>query len=58
MLILSRKVGEAIRIAEDIVLVVREVKGERVKIGIEAPALVRVLRGELLANPLTVQAAT
>ena len=58
MLILSRKVGEAIRVATDIVIVVREVNGERVKIGIEAPKLVRVLRRELLGKPLTVQGTT
>ena len=47
MLILSRKSGERIRIADDIVIVVREIKGNRVSIGIEAPKPVCVLRGEL-----------
>ncbi len=57
MLILSRKVGEAISIAEDIVIVVQEVKGKQVKIGIEAPAWAPVLRGELLGKPVTDQAS-
>jgi len=49
---------EVDRIAEDIVIVVREVKGDRVKIGIEALKLVRVLRGELLGKALTAKNAT
>jgi carbon storage regulator len=48
MLVLSRKVEERIRIAEDIVVVVTAIQGDRIKIGIEAPKSVRVLRGELL----------
>jgi carbon storage regulator len=48
MLVLSRKVGERIRIAEDIVVVITAIKGDRIKIGIEAPESVRILRGELL----------
>ena len=47
MLVLSRKVGERIRIAADIVVVVTAIQGDRIKIGIEAPKSVRVLRGEL-----------
>jgi carbon storage regulator len=47
MLVLSRKVGERIRIAADIVVVVTAIQGDRIKIGIEAPKTVRVLRGEL-----------
>ena len=46
MLVLSRKVGERIRIAADIVVVVTAIQGDRIKIGIEAPKSVRVLRGE------------
>jgi carbon storage regulator len=58
MLVLSRKAGEAIRIAEDIVIVIQEVKGDRVKISIEAPRRVRVLRGELLGTPPSVVGRT
>jgi carbon storage regulator len=49
MLILSRKIGEQIRIASDIVVVVKAIQGDRIKIGIEAPKTIRVLRGELQA---------
>lgn len=51
MLVLSRKVGEAIRIGTDIVIIVRQIKGDRVSVGIEAPITIRVLRGELQALP-------
>ncbi|MCB9655360.1 MAG: carbon storage regulator [Deltaproteobacteria bacterium] len=47
MLSLARRPGQKIRIGEDIVLVVREIRGRQVKIGIEAPAEVRVLREEI-----------
>lgn len=47
MLSLARRPGQKIRIGEDIVLVVREIRGRQVKIGIEAPSHVRVLREEI-----------
>jgi carbon storage regulator len=47
MLVLSRKPGEKVRIGPDITLTLIEVKGNRVRIGIEAPDQVCVLRGEL-----------
>ncbi len=47
MLSLARRLGERIRIGEDIVLVVREIRGKHVKIGIEAPPHIRVLREEI-----------
>lgn len=47
MLVLSRKSTEIIHIGEDIVIKVIETKRNGVKIGIEAPSHVRVLRGEL-----------
>lgn len=47
MLILSRRVNEKIIIGEDIVLSVIEVRGDQVKIGIEAPRDVKVFREEV-----------
>ncbi len=47
MLSLARRPGQKIRIGEDIVLVIREIRGRQVKIGIEAPPEVRVLREEI-----------
>jgi carbon storage regulator len=48
MLVLSRKVGERIVICGDIVVEVLELKGNRVRLGIQAPAGAAILREELL----------
>jgi len=42
-----RKAGERIRIGDNITIVVNRVVGSRVSVGIEAPANVRIVRGEL-----------
>ena len=47
MLVLSRKVGESIEIAGGIRVTVSEVKGGRVRLSIQAPPEVRVLRKEI-----------
>jgi carbon storage regulator len=47
MLVLSRKVGETIRIGDDVIIRLTRVVGGRVSMGIEAPPQVRILRGEL-----------
>ncbi len=47
MLVLSRKVGEQIVIGDNITIVVNRVAGNRISLGIEAPANVRIVRGEL-----------
>ena len=47
MLVLARKKSEMIQIGEDIVIKVIHAGKNTVKIGIEAPARVRVLRAEL-----------
>ncbi len=54
MLVLTRKIDEAIRIGDDIKITVLRVKGNTVRIGIEAPREVRVVRGELDALSSTV----
>jgi carbon storage regulator len=48
MLVLSRKPGETIIIGDDIVVTVVSINGNRVKLGIEAPAEVSIKRRELL----------
>jgi carbon storage regulator len=50
MLVLTRKVGERIVIADDILVEVLEVVGSRVRIGIKAPSGVTILRQELLVD--------
>ena len=47
MLALSRKANEAIVIGNDIEITILEIKGEQVKIGINAPKSVPVYRKEL-----------
>jgi len=47
MLILSRRVNERIVIGDDIVVSVVEVRGDQVKLGIEAPRDVKVFRQEV-----------
>ncbi|MGW8257404.1 MAG: carbon storage regulator [Thermoguttaceae bacterium] len=47
MLVLSRRESERIRLGNSIVLTVIRVSGERVRLGIEAPPDVLVLREEL-----------
>jgi carbon storage regulator len=47
MLVLSRKSGQRIVIDGDIVVTILELRGQRARIGIEAPASVRICRDEL-----------
>ena len=47
MLVLSRKEGEKLVIGDNITLVISKISGNRVTVGIEAPADVKVFRGEL-----------
>jgi carbon storage regulator len=47
MLILSRKVNEGIKLGDSIVITVIGVSGEKVRIGIQAPSDMLVLREEL-----------
>ena len=47
MLILSRKTNQKIRIGDSIELTVIEVRGDQVKIGVEAPRSVKVFREEI-----------
>ena len=47
MLILTRRIDEAIVISDDIIVTVLEIRGERVKLGIVAPREVTILRQEL-----------
>ena len=52
MLVLSRKQNERIRVGDSVVVTVVRVSGDKVRIGIEAPPHVRVLRDELEDNSL------
>jgi len=47
MLILSRRESECIHLGDDIVLTIVRVSGEKVRIGVQAPPHVKILRNEL-----------
>ncbi|MDR3168045.1 MAG: carbon storage regulator CsrA [Treponema sp.] len=47
MLILSRKTNEKIMIGEDISISVIEIRGDQVRIGVDAPKTVKVFRQEV-----------
>ena len=47
MLTLTRKVGQKIRIGDEIEIVVREIRGRQVRLGISAPSGMTVYREEL-----------
>ena len=59
MLVLSRRERERIRLGNSIVVTVVRLSGDRVRLGIEAPADVLVLRDELepAARPSSLPAA-
>jgi carbon storage regulator len=47
VLVLTRSVGESVVIGDDIIVKVVEVRGDVVRLGVEAPAAVRIYREEL-----------
>lgn len=50
MLVLSRRVGESVVVGDDVTITVLEVRGDVVRVGIDAPRSVSVHRAELLAQ--------
>jgi carbon storage regulator len=50
MLVLSRRVGDSVVIGDDVVVTVLEVRGDVVRIGVDAPREVAVRRKELLTE--------
>lgn len=49
MLVLSRHQGDTIVIG-DIVITITEIKGNRVRVGVDAPEEIKIYRGEVLAK--------
>ncbi len=47
MLVLTRKLGEVIRVGDAVTVRVLEVKGNQVRLGIDAPVEVRIYREEV-----------
>ncbi len=50
MLILTRKVGEAVMIGNDVKITVLHVKGSQIRLGIDAPSTVAVHREEIFSR--------
>ena len=48
MLVISRKAGQSFHIGNNIHITINEISGDKVKIGIDAPIELSVLRDELL----------
>lgn len=53
MLILSRRESECIHLGEDIVLTIVALGNDKVRIGVQAPPGVRILRSELEVDSAT-----
>ncbi|QDV25716.1 carbon storage regulator [Aureliella helgolandensis] len=51
MLVLSRKVGEKLVVDGNITVEVVRIQGNRITLGVVAPADVKILRGELTERP-------
>ncbi|MCA1645922.1 MAG: carbon storage regulator CsrA [Chloroflexi bacterium] len=54
MLVLTRKLEQSLRLGDDITVTVLAIEGDRVKLGIDAPRAIAVLREELF---MRIQAA-
>ena len=48
MLVVSRKTQEALQLGDDVRVVVLEIRSDQVKLGVQAPASVKILREELI----------
>lgn len=58
MLVLSRKLGEVIKVGDDITIKIVEIRGDKVKIGIEAPRNLPVHREEVYREIQAEKAST
>lgn len=50
MLIFTRHVGQTVMIGDDVTICILGVKGNEVRVGIQAPKEIRVHRGEIYAR--------
>jgi carbon storage regulator CsrA len=47
MLVLTRKLSESVKIGNDVIITVTQIRNGKVKLGIEAPEELRIIRSEL-----------
>jgi carbon storage regulator len=57
MLVLTRKPNERIMIGDSVCVTILKTQGRRVRLGIEAPAGVTIIRGEILGRPMAQESA-
>ena len=50
MLVLTRRIGQAIRIGDDVEVHVIRIEGDRIVLGFDAPREIAISRSELLAE--------
>ncbi len=48
MLVITRQPGDSFTIGDDVKVIILEVNGDKIKIGIEAPRSVRIMRSEVM----------
>lgn len=58
MLCLTRKEGEKIVVGDDIVLTILAIRGNKISVGIDAPASIPIVRFELLSTDQQEQVGT
>ncbi len=51
MLIITRKMDQAVHLGDNITVEVLEIKGNQVRLGFTAPPEIHILRDELLLDP-------
>jgi len=57
MLVLSRRPGESLMIGDDVTITVVEIRGDQIRIGIDAPRSVKVYREEIYRQVVAENAA-
>ena len=53
MLVLTRKAGEGIKLDENVTINILSVEGDRIRIGIQAPKDMRIIRCELVEETIS-----
>lgn len=57
MLVLQRKIGQSIYIGEDIIITIQDISADKVKISIDAPKDIMIMREELKLATMSNQEA-
>lgn len=58
MLVLTRRIGESLRIGDNVTVTILDVQGNQIRIGVAAPRDVTVLREEIAGrNPIAFTSA-